>query len=133
MIGLGYRVFVPSCPWYPQGVVYEFIADDRAIVHFRIPNKPRYQNSCDSCGSDSLSVNEFSGEIICKAPFCGHKHGFDERNQVFPCGLLSEVTAEQLNERKARFREHLISLIQDGFNDGCFTHSEIEKVLAAIQ
>lgn len=62
-----------------------------ALVHFKEPRRPNRGGGrlCDECGRGSgLSQNIMSGEVVCMASGCGHRHGFDERDEEIAIGLL---------------------------------------------
>jgi len=106
------------------------IKGDKAVVHFREPRQPEV---CEECGIGiMLSVNASTGEIECLRSGCGHKHGFEERNETIPLSQLINITSIRKSEEKKRIRKDVTAILMKAKKKDILEEKNIEKIIKLL-
>ncbi len=116
-----------------SGKIKELFPNETARVYFEIPNKSQERNICDKCGwPGNLSVNGGTGEIVCQRSGCGHGHGFQKRNKIFPLNQLINISEQRLNEKREDLKREIRELLERGVTNKAMTPTERAAILALI-
>ncbi len=113
------------------GRLDEILPNKEARVHFDTPRQPRKRGFCDECQMPGmLSIDGSTGEIVCMRTGCGHEHGFEGRDEIIPIGQLINISEQLLGEKKAKFKQEIVKLLQRGVTDMLVTEEQSSAILS---
>ena len=120
------------------------INDNKATVHFRLPRRSPTKSSfdfCEKCGwPGGLSINGGSGELVCLHPGCGHKYGFEDRDEIIPLTKLINISTKHRVKEKQKliktlkqFRDEVETIIDKSVKTKVITKNEAADVFKNFQ
>lgn len=101
-----------------------------AVVEFRFPDRP--SNGCSRCGSYNLSQNAGTGEVVCMSTGCRHEHGFLVRREVCPLSRLKNISKQEQEEDRKKFRKELGKLLREGVRKEIIDLDTLQDIMSSF-